>query len=137
MRERRDDLAGVGVVADVERGSERVLQEHDCLVRLSEQVVEAAEVTQEPRAGGAVGELLVVLLRPLGVLPGEDPMPLTLGEERSLEVEVGEGPRTVHALRELERPLDVFARRLEVALTAVTARAPVQDRRAQLVAREA
>ena len=86
-----------------------------------------AEVVQQPADVRAVGELLVLRLRLLGVRAGEHPVPVALGEHRRLEVGLAEGARVVHRLGELERALDVLARRLVVALAAVAARAPRED----------
>ena len=85
----------------------------------------------------AVGELLVLRLRLLGVRAGEHPVPVALGEHRRLEVRLAERAGVVHRLCELERALHVFARRLVVTLTAVAARAPREHVQPKLVARQA
>src|SRR5207248_1255254 len=48
LGERRDRLRGVGVAARLERNRERLLEMSDCVLRLAEQVVEAAEVVEHP-----------------------------------------------------------------------------------------
>ena len=130
LRERRDRLRRVVVASDLERDRERVLQTLDRLLGLAEQELEPTEVVQQPADVRAVGELLVLRLRPLGVGAREHPVAVALGEQRRLEVGLAERPRVVHRLGELERALDVLARGLEVALPAVAARAPREDVRA-------
>src|SRR5262249_40715919 len=60
----------------------------------------------------------------------------TLGDDRSLERDVRDRQRVAETLGELERELDVLARRLEVALTARAPRAPLEDVRAKAIARK-
>src|SRR6185295_3421991 len=63
--------------------------------------------------------------------------PGTLGDERCLEIVVGDGAPVVQALGELERALDVLARSFPVALAPVTAGAPTESVRAEPIGREA
>src|SRR5207302_10787163 len=57
----------------------------------------------------------------------EHPVPLTVCNERRLEVRSADRARIVRVLRELKRALDVFACGLVVALAAPAARAPRED----------
>src|SRR6185503_17217285 len=99
----------------------------DRLLRLAELEVEAAEIVEQLADVGLVGELLVLGLRALGIRAGEHPVPRALRDQRSLEIVVGDRSAVIQAFGELERPLDVFAGSLPVALTAVAARAPAED----------
>ena len=76
-------------------------------------------------------------LRALCVRARQHPVALAVGDERRLEREVRHGAGVLETGCELERALDVLAGRLEIALAPVAARAPVEDRGTQLVAREA
>ena len=78
----------------------------------------------------------VELPRPFGQRAGAQPLPVPLGDDRSLERDVCHGEGVVDSLGELERALDVFACRGEVALSARTPRTPFQNVRAQPVTRE-
>ena len=137
LRERGDRLGRIVVATDLERDRERMLQVLDRPLGLAEQEVEPAEVVQEPADVGAVGELLVLRLCLLGIRAREHPVAVALGEHRGLEVRLPERPAVLHRVGELERALDVLARCLEVALPAVAARAPREDREPELVARHA
>ena len=134
LRERGDSLGRVGVCADLEGGRERSLQIVDRLLRLAEQERQAAEVVEQPADALPVCHLLVQGLRPLGVGAREHPLALPLGDERGLEVHVGDGLAVAEALRQFERPLDVLAGGLPVALTPVAPRTPFEDMRSQPVA---
>ena len=136
LRERRDGRRRVLVAADLERDRERVLQVLDRLLGLAEQELDAAEVVQQPADVRAVGELLVLRLRLLGVRARKHPVAVALGEHRRLEVRLSEGTCVVHRLGELERALDVLARGLVVALAPVAARAPREDVEPKLIRRE-
>src|SRR5919201_1568715 len=59
LRERRDRLRRVRFAARLERNRERLLQMGDCIVRLPEQVVEAAQVVEHATEVDAVAVLLV------------------------------------------------------------------------------
>ena len=75
-----------------------------------------------------VGELLVLRLRPLGVGSREHPVPVALGDRATPGSTPSPSARASSIdSRELERALDVVARRLVVALPAVAARAPRED----------
>ncbi len=124
---------GVLVATDLERDGERMLEVLDRLVRLAEQELDPSEVVQKPADVGAVGELLVLHLRLLGIGAGEDPVTRALGQHRGLEVSLAEGPCVVHRLGELERTLDVLPRCLVVALPPVAPRAPGEDAEPELV----
>ena len=112
------------------------LQPLDRLVGLAEQELEPAEVVEQPADVAAVVQLLVRRLRPLGVRARQHPVPVALGDQRGLEVRLARGAHVVHRLGELERELDVLARRLVVALAAVAARPPGEDARPEEVGRE-
>ena len=109
----------------------------DRLLLVSEEEREAAEGEQEPADVSLVVQLLVELLGPLRVAARQDPVALPLGDERRLEVRVGDRPAVAQVLRELERALDVLVRGDVVALAPVAARAPAEDVGAEQVAREA
>ena len=102
----------------------------------AEQELEPAEVVEQPADVAAVAQLLVRRLRLLRVRPRQHPVPVALGDQRGLEVRVARGAHVVHRLRELERELDVLARRLVVALPPVAARAPRVDARPEEVGRD-
>src|SRR5580765_2615732 len=136
LREGRDDVAGVGVVADLEENPVGVLQVLDRLLGLPELEIESAEVVQELADVRLVGEFLVLRLGALRVRAGEYPVPGALGDERCLEIVVGDGAPVVQALGELERALDVLARSFPVALAPVTAGAPTESVRAEPIGRE-
>ncbi len=116
---------------------ERLLEQSDRLVGLAEEEVQAAEVVRELADVNPVRELLVRRARLLGVRAREHPVSFAVGDERRLEVGGADRARIVRVLGELERPLDVLARRLVVALATPAARAPREDVRAKRVAREA
>src|SRR6187431_2296171 len=137
LREGRDDVAGIGAVADLEENPIGVLEVLDRLLGLPELEIESAEVVQELADVRLVGELLVLRLGALRVRAGEHPVPGALGDERCLEIVVGDGAPVVQALSELERALDVLARRFPVALAPVAPRAPTESVRAQPIGREA
>src|SRR5215210_6587416 len=127
LRERRDGAGRVGLAAVLEEHLERLVQLLDRLLGLAEGEVDPAEVVQDAPDGRAVRDLLELRLRLLGVLAGENPLPLALGDERRLEVDTRDGAGVVETFRELERALEILARGLEVALTPVAARAQPQD----------
>src|SRR5207244_3645284 len=127
-------LRAVGRVADLEGDAERVLQLLDGLLLVPEQEVEDAEVVQEPADVDGVVDRLVDLDRPLRVRTRLRPAAVPLRDERGLEMRVCDGFLVARRLRELERTLDVLARRLPVAVAAVAARAPLKDVRAKPVA---
>src|SRR4029450_11814941 len=104
--------------------------------RLAEEEADPAEVVQHLADGRAVGDLFELRLGLLGVLPGEDPLALPLGHERRVEVDAGDGAGVVESLRQLERALEILARRLVVALAPVAARAETEDLGAGPVARK-
>ena len=108
----------------------------DRLLGSSEQELQAAQVQHDAAGVPFVVQVLVDRPRLLRVLAGEAPMPHLLGDERRLEVGACDRPRVVDAAGELERPLDVLARRLEVRLPAAAARPPREDPSAQDVARK-
>src|SRR5947207_198759 len=85
----------------------------------------------------AVGERLVRAAGALGVRAGEDPVALAVGDERRLEERVPDGARIVGVLRELERALDVLARRFVIAHAPPAARAPREDVRPERIGRHA
>ena len=101
-----------------------------------QEVAEAAEVVEQPADVGLVLDLGVQRPRALGVVARRDPVALALGDQRSLEVDVSSHALVLEPFGELERALDVFARCLVIALAAPAARAPVEDLRAQKIARE-
>ena len=68
-----------------------------------------------------VVQLLVERLGALGVVAGEHPVTGALGDQRGLEIAVRGHAAVADGLRELERPLGVLARGLEVALAAMAA----------------
>ena len=136
LRERRDRGRRVLVASDLERDREGVLQMLDRLLGLAEQELEPAEVVQQAADVDAVGELLVLVLRPLRVRAREHPVAAALGEHRGLEVRLAERATVLQRVGELERALDVLARSLVVALAPVAARAPGERREAELVARQ-
>jgi hypothetical protein len=102
----------------------------------SEQEREAAQVVEKPADALPVGDVLVDRLRTLGVRARQDPLALSLGDERGLKEDVRDGLPVVQALGQLERALDVLAGRLPVALAAVAAGAPLEDVCAQPIAGE-
>src|SRR4051794_25836595 len=101
LRERRDGGRDLFVAAGLERHRDRMLEVLDRLLRLAEQELEAAEVVEQPRDVRAVGQLLVLRLRLLGVGAGEHPVPVALGEQRGLEVRRSERTRVVRRLGQL------------------------------------
>src|SRR5487761_797996 len=137
LRERRNGAAGISLVADVERNPEGLLQQRDRFVGLAEQEVEATEVVRQLTDVHPVGERLVRAARPLGVRAREDPVPLAVCDERSLEERVADRARIACVLGELKRALDVLARGLVVAHPAPATRAPGEDVRAKRVGRHA
>src|SRR6185503_8323239 len=80
LREGRDDVAGVGVVADLEENPIGVLEVLDRLVGLPQLEIESAEVVQELADVRLVGQLLVLRLgaleRTLDILPRGFPVAL-------------------------------------------------------------
>src|SRR5437764_6628670 len=96
--------------------------------------IQATEVVEQPADVAFVVDLLVVGLRALRVVARLDPVPHPLADKRSLEVRVRGLARIVERLGELERPLDVLARCLEVPLAPVAPRAPAEDVGAQAAA---
>src|SRR5919108_516032 len=97
-------------------------------------VADLVEVVQEPADVDGIVDRLVELLRALRMLARAWPVAVPLGDERGLEVGVGDSLVVAHRLGELERTLDVLARGLPVAVTAIAARAPLEDVRAEAVA---
>src|SRR5581483_832409 len=93
LRERRDRGRGLVAVADLAGDRERLLEALDRPLGLAEQEVEDAEVVQQAADVRAIGQLLVRRLRPLRVRPREHPLPVALGDERSLEVRLAERAR--------------------------------------------
>ena len=83
-----------------------------------------------------VVELLVDRLCLLRVLAGEHPVACLLCDPRSLEVRTGDDARVVHRPRELDRALDVLARRLVVGLPPAAPGAPRENPRTEEVARQ-
>src|SRR6187200_1704227 len=136
LREGRDDVAGVGVVADLEENPIGVLQVLDRLVGLPQLEIESAEVVQELANIRLVGQLLVLRLGALRVRAGEHPVPGALSDERSLEIVVGDRAPVVQSLGELERALDVLPRGFPVALASIAAGAPAESVGAEPVGRE-
>src|SRR5215210_1609516 len=121
LRERRDGAGGVRLAAVLEEHLERLVQLLDRLLGLPEGEVDAAEVVEDAADGCAVGDLLELRLRLLGVLAGEHPLALALGDERRLEVHARDGARVIEALGQLERALEILTRGLEISLAPVTA----------------
>ena len=117
----------------LERDRERLLESHDRLLGLAEQEVEPAQVDHHPAGAEPVGDLLEHRLRPLRVGARENPVPVALGDQRGLEVDLTERAGILHRLGELERALDVVARGLVIPLAPVAARAPGEDVGAQHV----
>ncbi len=103
---------------------------------MAEQEVEPAEIVHQPAEVSPVGNLLVDRAGALRVRASEHPVPLAVGDDRRLEVDVRRRAAVVQPLGELERALDVLARSLEVAAAAVAARAPGENVRAQMVGGE-
>src|SRR6185312_7541492 len=136
LREGRDDVAGVGVVADLEENPIGVLEVLDRLVGLPQLEIESAEVVQELADVRLVGQLLVLRLGALRIRAGEHPVPGALGDERSLEIAVGDPTAPLSSLGELERALDVLPRGFPVALAPVAAGAPAEGVGAETVGRE-
>src|SRR6266511_3180033 len=136
LRERRDGACGLIGASGVDQHPDCVLQVTDRLVRLVEEVAEAAEVVQQPADVLLVIDLLVQRAGSLGVVARGDPVAFALGDQRGLKVDVCGHAPVLESLRELERALYVLASRLVVALAAPAARAPVEDLRTQPVARE-
>ena len=134
--ERGHGLRSVCITAGLERDPECRLEQHDRLVRLAEQEVQAAEVVRELPDVHLVGELLVRATCLLGVGASEHPVPFAVGDERGLEIRGADRARVIRALCELQRALDVLARGFVVALTAPAPRAPGKDVRTQRVGRE-
>jgi hypothetical protein len=122
---------------DLERGAERRLQVLDCLLGPAEQQVQAAEVVQDAGELAAVVQFLVVTAGPLGVAARQHPLAHPLGNERGVQEDVRHRAAVVQRLRELERPLDVLASGLEVALLAIAERPGVEDLGPESVARKA
>ncbi len=60
LGERRDRAGRVGVVADLERDAERILEQRLRVLRLAEEEVDAAEVVQEPADALEARQLLVL-----------------------------------------------------------------------------
>ena len=89
--------------------------------------VRPAEVVEQAPDVEPVLLLLVERLRPLGVRAREHPLPLALRDDRRLEVPVRERLSVTEPFRELERRLDVGARRLPVALAPIAAGSPAED----------
>src|SRR2546423_3298910 len=116
LRERGNRLSRVGVVSCLERNRKGLLQMHDGVVRLAEQIVEAAKVVEHATEVDSVAVRLVELLRALRECACPEPVTAALGHDRRLEGDVRDRERVAEAFRELERELDVLTRRLEVAL---------------------
>ena len=108
----------------------------DGILLVSQEERQTAEHEQEPADVALVVQLLVELLRPLRVAARENVVALPLRDERGLEVRVRDRRAVAELLRELERALDVVVCGDVVAQPAVTARAPLQDVRAEQVARQ-
>src|SRR5829696_3599254 len=136
LRQRRDRCGGLVLIVQLEGDAERLLEPHDRVLRLPEQEVDDAEVVQQPAHVLPVRKLFVLRLRALRVRAREHPVAVALGEQRRLEVHLAEGLRVLLRLGELERALDVLARRLVIALAAVAAGAPREDVGAEEVRRE-
>jgi len=117
----------LSVVSDFKGDANCVFQQRECLLGMTEEEVDAAEVVEQATEVPAVGQLLVGSLCAFRVGPSEDPVPFAVGDDRRLEVDVGGGARVVEALGELERALDVFPRGLEITAPAVAARPPRKD----------
>src|SRR6185503_16532603 len=133
LRKRRDDVAGIGVIADLEENPIGVLEVLDRLFGLSKLEVESAEVVQELADIRLVGELLVLRLGALRVRTSEHPVARALGDQRSLEVVMSDRAPVVQAFCELQRTLDVLARGFPVALAPIAAGAPAEGARAKAV----
>ena len=108
----------------------------DGVLLVSQEKREPAEHEMQTADVSLVVRLLVQLLRPLCVGAGENVMALPLRDERRLEVRARDRLAVSELLRELERTLDVVARRDVVAKPATAARAPLQDVGAEKIARE-
>src|SRR3954453_9698854 len=100
----------LSVVSDFKGDANCVFQQRECLLRMTEEEVDAAEVVEQATEVPAVGQLLVGSLCAFRVGPSEDPVPFAVGDDRRLEVDVGGGARVVEALGELERALAAFPR---------------------------
>src|SRR5215218_8895612 len=136
LRQRRHRCGGLVLIVQLEGDAERLLEPHDRVLRLPEQEVDDAEVVQQPTHVLPVRKLFVLRLRALRVRARQHPVAVALGEQRRLEVHLAEGLRVLLRLGELERALDVLARRLVIALAAVAAGAPREDVGAEEVRRE-
>src|SRR5262249_32614764 len=126
----------VGIVSCLECDRERLLEQLDRVLGVAEQEVEPPEVVRELTDMDAVGELRVSLPRPLGVIAGQHPVALAVGDERSLEVRGADREEIVDTPRQLECPLDVVPGSLVIALTLPAARTPGEDVRLEGVARQ-
>src|SRR5829696_1574903 len=136
LRQRRHRRCGLVLVVQLQRDPERLLQPHDRLVGFPEQELDDAEVVQQPADVLPVCKLFVLGLRALGVRARQNPVAVALGEQRRLEVDLAERLRVLLRLGELERALDVLARRLVIALAAVAARAPRENVGAEEIRRK-
>src|SRR5829696_1187784 len=136
LRQRRHRRCGLVLVVQLQRDPERLLEPHDRLVGFPEQELDDAEVVQQPADVLPVCKLFVLGLRALGVRARQNPVAVALGEQRRLEVDLAERLRVLLRLGELERALDVLARRLVIALAAVAARAPRENVGAEEIRRK-
>src|SRR3989440_6531457 len=103
---------------------------------MTEEEAEAAEVVHQPAEVRAIRNLLVRSFRALGIRTGEDPVALSVGDDRGLEVDVRGGALVIQALGELERALDILARGFEVTAAPVAARPPGEHVRAKVIRRD-
>ena len=122
-----DRVCGLRVVSDFQGDANCVLEELDSLRGMAEKEIDPAEVVQQAAEIAAVRKLFVRGLGALGIGTCEHPVALAVGDDRRLEVDVGGRALVVQTLGELERALDVLARSLEVAASAIAPRAPAQE----------
>src|SRR5439155_8320745 len=127
-----DRVSGLRVVADLEGDSYRVLEEVHRFFGMAEEEVDPAEVVEQAPEIPAVRQLLVRGLGTLRIGTCKHPVTLAIGDDRRLEVDVGGRALVVQALGQLECAFDVLARGLQIAASAITARAPRKDVGTQL-----
>jgi hypothetical protein len=129
-------LRSVGGRVGIQRSRVRGLQVLDGSLLVSQEEREAAQHEMQAPDVPFVVHLLVQLLRPLRVAAGKNVVALPLRDQRGLEIVVGHGSAVADRLGELEPAIRVVPGRDVVAHAPMTARAPVQDLRAELVAGE-
>ncbi len=135
LGQRTEHVAGIRSRPGLDGDRERLLEQLERPLRVSEQMRQASEVVERLPDVDAVTELHEEIVGVLRVAPRLQPVPHPLVHERCLEVRIGGPSRVAAALRELDRKADVFTRRFEVARAAMTAGAPAEDIRPHPIAR--